>query len=136
LTLVPLPKPKLRIALRFAPVAACGLAVLLPFRLVSSAIAPEELKLTLLSLGAGQCAIVDTPSGRTMVVDAGSTSLSDLIGKCVGPYLRATQHTTIDSMLLTHSDYDHISAAGTIAQVYEGREGMLGGRFRDHARTN
>ena len=101
LLLVPMPKPKLRLAVRFAPIAACGLAIVLPFRYVQSAVAPEELKLTLLSLGAGQCAIVDTPSGRTIVIDAGSSSMSDPLGKCVGPYLRVTQHTSIDSMLLT-----------------------------------
>jgi competence protein ComEC len=39
-------------------------------------------------------------------------------------------------MLLTHSDYDHISAAGAIAQVYDVREVLTGGRFREHARTS
>jgi competence protein ComEC len=136
LLLVPMPKPKLRLAIRFAPIAACGLAIVLPFRYVQSAVAPEELKLTLLSLGAGQRAIVDTPSGHTIMIDAGSSSMSDLLGKCVCPYLRAIQHTSIDSMLLTHSDYDHISAAGAIAQVYEVREVFAGSRFREHARGN
>lgn len=136
LVLLPTSKPKWRIALRFAPVTACCLAVVLPFRYVQSAVAPEELKLTLLSLGAGQCAVVDTPSGHTIVIDAGSSSMPDPLGKCVAPYLRATQHTSIDSMLLTHSDYDHISAAGAIAQMYEVREVFTASRFREHARGN
>ncbi len=136
LMLVPMPRPKLKLAVRFSPVAACLIALLLPMRMVKSAVLPDELKLTLLALGAGQCAVVETPSGRTLMIDAGSSSISDLLGKCVGPYLRATDHTTIDSLLLTHSDYDHISAAGAIAQVYDVREVMVGGEFREHAKTS
>ncbi len=136
LTLIPTPKPKLKILLRLAPITACLVAILLPMFRVESAVLPDELNITLLSLGAGQCAVVETPAGRTMMIDAGSSSMSDLLGKCVAPYMRATRHTSVDTMLLTHSDYDHISAAGAIAQVYEVREVMTGGRFREHAQSS
>jgi competence protein ComEC len=79
--------------------------------------------------------VIDTPAGRTVVVDAGSSSMSDLLGKCISPYLRATQHTSIDTMLLTHSDYDHISAAGAVAQAYGVREVLVDAEFREHAQT-
>jgi competence protein ComEC len=135
LTLIPMPRPRLRLVVRCGPVAACAMAIVLPLHLVRSTIAPDELKLTLLALGAGQCAVIDTPAGRTVVVDAGSSSMSDLLGKCISPYLRATQHTSIDTMLLTHSDYDHISAAGAVAQAYGVREVLVDAEFREHAQT-
>src|SRR5262249_15712441 len=131
LWLLPTPKPKLKLVIGLIPVLACGTAVLLPLRTDASAIGPEELTFTLLSLGAGQCGVVDTPSGRTLLIDAGSNSMSDLLGKCISPYLRATQHTSVDSMLLTHSDYDHIGGAAATAQVYDVREVLIGGRFRE-----
>jgi competence protein ComEC len=135
LCLVPMRRPKLSLLVKLLPIAACVSAVALPGRRLENAILPEEMRVTLLSLGAGQCAVVDTPAGRTMMVDAGSSSLSDLLGKCIQPYLRATGHTSVDTLLLTHSDYDHISAAGAVAQVYDVREVLVGGRFREHART-
>jgi competence protein ComEC len=136
LMLVPMKRPKLKLLVKLVPVAACISAVTLPMRRVETAILPDEMNVTLLSLGAGQCAVVETPSGKTLMVDAGSSSFSDLLGKCIEPYLRATRHTTIDTMLLTHSDYDHISAAGAVAQVYEVREVMVGNQFREHARMS
>ena len=135
LFLVPMRRPKLKVLVKLIPVGACVAAVALPRRHIESAILPDEMRVTLLSLGAGQCAVVDTPAGRTMMIDAGSSSLSDLLGKCIQPYLRATGHTSIDTLLLTHSDYDHISAAGGVAQVYDVREVLVGGRFREHARV-
>ena len=96
-----------------------------------------RLSVTLLSLGAGQCAVVETPAGRTMMIDAGSSSHVGSAGQvhrsriCARP-----RHTSIDTMLLTHSDYDHISAAGGVAQVYDVREVLVGGRFREHARSS
>jgi competence protein ComEC len=136
LWLVPMPRPKLKLLLRAAPVTACFIAILLPLRRVKSAVLPDELSFTLLSLGAGQCAVLETPSGRTILIDAGSSSMADVLGKAIGPYLRATQHASVDSMLLTHCDYDHISAAASIAQVYEVREVLTGSGFRTHARGN
>jgi competence protein ComEC len=136
LFLVPMRRPKLKLLLKLTPVVACISAVALPMRRVQTAVFPDEMSVTLLSLGAGQCAVVDTPAGKTLMIDAGSSSFSDLLGKCIQPYLRATRHTTIDTMVLTHSDYDHISAAGTVAQVYGVREVLVGGQFREHARTS
>ena len=136
LALIPTSRPKLRLIFRLMPVLACVSAVALPMHRVERTVLPDELKLTLLSLGAGQCAVVETPGGKTLMIDAGSTSMSDLLGKCVEPYLRASRHSSIDTMLLTHSDYDHISAAGAVAQVYDVREVMTGGRFREHARNS
>jgi competence protein ComEC len=59
-----------------------------------------------------------------------------VLRKCVAPYLRATGCTSVDTLLLTHSDYDHISAAGALAAAYEVREVLVGGRFRAHATGN
>src|SRR5205823_3656247 len=64
---------------------------------------------------------------------AGSSSLSDALRKCIAPYLRTRGCSSVDTMLLTHSDYDHISAASLLASTYDVREVLTGGRFREHA---
>ncbi|MBC8105499.1 MAG: DNA internalization-related competence protein ComEC/Rec2 [Anaerolineae bacterium] len=134
LAMAPCPIPKLRILLRSSPIAAVFIALIIPFRSVERAVvAPNELRLTLLYIGAGQAAVVQTPSGRTIMIDAGSTSLSDPLRKCIAPFLRHEGCTQIDTMLLTHTDHDHVSSASAIATAYDVRQVLIGGRFRAHA---
>jgi competence protein ComEC len=134
LALVPCPLPKLRILLRCAPVAAVLVALVLPFRSVERAVvAPQEMRFTLLYIGAGQVGVLETPGGRTIIVDAGSTSLSDPLRKCIAPFLRHEGCTQIDTMLLTHTDHDHVSAAAAIASVYDVRQLLISGRFRERS---
>ncbi|MGH7175853.1 MAG: DNA internalization-related competence protein ComEC/Rec2, partial [Tepidisphaeraceae bacterium] len=134
--LLPCPVPKLRLVMRIAPLGLCIAAVLLPLRNIQRTIGPPRLTLTLLAVGAGQCAVLQTPGGRTIIIDAGSNSLSDPLRKCVAPFLRHRGCTSVDTLLLTHSDYDHISAAGAIAQVYDVREVLTGSQFRYNALDN
>ena len=75
-----------------------------------------ETRVTLLAVGAGQCAVVQPPGGRTVLVDAGSSSLSDLVGKCIGPFLRHARCTEVDTIVMSHGDYDHISAADELVR--------------------
>lgn len=67
------------------------------------------------------------------MIDAGSTSLSDPLRKCIAPFLRHEGCTQIDTMLLTHTDHDHVSSASAIATAYDVRQVLIGGRFRAHA---
>jgi competence protein ComEC len=133
---VPCRRPRLTYCVRAVPVLSLTAAVLLPIRAIERAVAPEELRLTLLAVGAGQAAVLETPAGRTVMIDAGSGSLSDPLRKCIAPYLRTRGTTQVETMLLTHGDYDHVSAAVSVAQVYDVREVLTGGRFRAHAADN
>jgi competence protein ComEC len=134
LWLVPTPIPKLRIVFRSIPLMPVCAALVLPMRTIErTVVAPQELRLTLLYVGAGQAGFVQTPSGRTIVIDAGSSSLSDPLRKCIAPFLRHEGCTSIDAMLLTHTDHDHVNAAATMVATYDIRQVLLSGRFRGHA---
>ena len=98
--------------------------------------APDSVRVTLLAVGAGQCAVVEPPSGRVMLIDAGSNSLSDLVAKCLGPYLRHRGCTNLDSVILSHADYDHYSAAAEAVGAYDVREVLTGAHFANHAAGN
>ena len=136
--LLPVPQASLRWMLRGSRALACLAILVFPFHTGIAKRAPGagELRFTLLAVGAGQCAVVETPSGRTILIDAGSSSLNDLVGKCVGPFLRHLGETEIDTIVLTHANYDHFSAAAEIAEAYDVREVLVGARFREHARGN
>jgi len=48
---------------------------------------------TMLSLGAGQCAVIEPPDGAPLLFDAGSSSIADLIHKVIGPFLRSAHRS-------------------------------------------
>jgi competence protein ComEC len=122
----------LRWCFRIGRAVTCGAIVFLPFHtgLTLPGIGGAgQTRVTLLAVGAGQCAVVEPPSGRVVLIDAGSTSLSDLVPKCLGPFLRHERCTSVDSIFLSHSNYDHFSAAGEITAAYGVREILTADAF-------
>ncbi|HEV2296456.1 MAG TPA: DNA internalization-related competence protein ComEC/Rec2 [Tepidisphaeraceae bacterium] len=138
LATMPCSLPTLTWGKRCAPITACAALLLAPFHTEIAQLQPsrDELRVTLLHVGAGQCAVVEPPSGRTVLLDAGSTSLFDLVPKCLGPYLRHRGRTNVDTVLISHANYDHFSAVAEVAAAYDVREVIVGGQFRKHARDN
>jgi competence protein ComEC len=103
-----------RWVLRLAPLA--GVAAILSLAFIPQNTAQSsDLRITLLSLGAGQCAVVELPGGRVALIDAGSSTVTDVAVKLIEPFLRAHGEQQVDEMFLSHGDFDHISAAGEIA---------------------
>jgi competence protein ComEC len=137
LLLVGLVRPiptSLRWVLRGARVVAALFIVVPSWQaVVNPAVPAGTTRVTLLAVGAGQCAVVQPPGGRTVMLDAGSASLADLLGKCVGPFLRHARCAGVDTLVLSHADQDHVSAAAEVVKAYGVREVLTGSRFTDHA---
>jgi len=136
--LVPMKRPKWQLLLRMAPAGICLLAMFLPLATghATEIAKPHSLKLTLLAIGAGQTAVVQTPADRTFLIDAGSMAQTDLVRKCVGPFLRTAGQRNVDSIFLTHGDYDHISGVSDVVSAYDVHDVFIGPRFRFHALGN
>lgn len=134
----PCHRASLRWCLRGGRVALIGLILFLPF--TAGFTAPTSgagtTRVTLLSVGAGQCAVVEPPSGRTVLIDAGSTGMSDLVSRCLGLYLRHRRCTSVDTIVVSHANYDHFSAVAEIVDVYGVREVLTSSRFAEHAPGN
>lgn len=90
---------------------------------------PDGLRVTVLHVGAGQCVVVETSSGRTFLIDAGSISLADPLRKVIAPYLRWRGITRIDGIFVSHANLDHHSAVGELLQAYDVREVMVAETF-------
>jgi competence protein ComEC len=71
-----------------------------------------------------------------VLLDAGSTSLLDLLRKCLAPYLRHRGHTAIDTIVISHANIDHFSAVAEAVSAYDVREVLVGPRFREHCADN
>ena len=94
------------------------------------------LQLTLLSVRAGQTAVVELPDGRAVMIDCGSVTLSDDLRQCLAPFLRHEGRSQLDAIYLSHADYDHISAAAGAIAEYDVHDVLVSPNFRLHARES
>jgi competence protein ComEC len=128
----------LRWCLRGGRAVLLLLILLLPFQVgfARPTSGAGTTRVTLLSVGAGQCAVIEPPSGRTVLVDAGSTGMGDLVSRCLGPYLRHERCTSVDTILVSHANYDHFSAVAEVVEAYGAREVLTSGRFAEREPDN
>jgi competence protein ComEC len=129
---------RLRWCVRCSPAAAVLALFVLP---LLAAWAPREpdahdLRVTLLSVGAGQCAAVHLPSGNVVLIDAGSSTIADLHGRVIDRYLRHLGRRGVESLFISHANYDHYSAAPSLLKGSSVREIFLTPQFLDHARES
>lgn len=74
---------------------------------------PSTLTATFISVGQGESTLLEFPGGTTMLIDAGGFSggTFDVGEYVVGPYLLHRRVRTIDYLVLTHPEIDHIGGA-------------------------
>ncbi len=106
----------LLLAPRGIPARWLGLVLVLPI-LTASTKTPTagSFELTLLDVGQGLSAVIRTQN-HVLVFDTGDkfSSQLDLGEAVVVPYLRQLSATTIDRLVISHGDADHIGGAQTI----------------------
>lgn len=76
-----------------------------------------EAQLDLLAVGAGQCAVLQTPSGKTYLLDAGTHSGFDAYHRVLAPFLREKRLPAPTTALLSHANTDHYSALPELARA-------------------
>jgi competence protein ComEC len=97
-----------------------GLGLLALFLLV--ALAPwqwwqgSSLQVWFLDVGQGDAALVRTPCGRALLIDTGGSLLRDVGDDVLVPALRRQGIRTLDLVLVSHPDVDHIGGLGTVAR--------------------
>ena len=140
LLLVPIRRKILRWFTRITSTLVCASLLLLPTVVTGRPMAPIEpaqpLRITFISLGAGQCAIVRPTASHAVLIDVGSSTISDLSGSLLLPWLRAENCTCVDKILLSHGDFDHISAAAEIFGKFNEPPVYTSPHFARHAVGN
>ncbi|HET56866.1 MAG TPA: DNA internalization-related competence protein ComEC/Rec2 [Deltaproteobacteria bacterium] len=78
------------------------------------------LEVTFLDVGQGNSAVVVFPDRRIMLVDGGGffDPAFDVGKNIVGPYLRRRRIRTVDVVVLTHPDQDHIGGLPFILETF------------------
>jgi competence protein ComEC len=106
-----------------------------------------DLQLTMFDVGQGESMLLRGPSGRTLLIDAAGAPFGaslDIGARVLVPALWARGLRSLDVLLLTHGDPDHIGGATTLIDVFRPRglwEGVVvprhdaSARVRAHAAT-
>jgi len=77
---------------------------------------PDSIEITFLDVGQGDCAFVEFPDGRKMLVDGGSADRSEIGRYVIVPFLRWAGVNRLDAILISHYDSDHISGLRTVLE--------------------
>ena len=110
---------------------------------------PRELRVTFLDVGQGDATVIEGPTGRVIVVDGGGHPGTDesLGGdpgsRVVVPFLRQEGISTVDMIVPTHPDDDHVQGLIAVVDNLRVRAALDGGypgdsapyrRLREHLR--
>ena len=75
-----------------------------------------KLSVTFLYCGQGDCAVIETPSGKTYLIDAGPSDKNyggvfDAGESVIIPFLKSAKAVKLDALLITHTHLDHYGGA-------------------------
>ena len=81
---------------------------------------PEPtMTVAFLDVGQGDCVLIRTPGGRTILVDAGDrTPNFDYGSRIIAPLLRHWNISRIDWLIMSHPDKDHIGGVNSILKEF------------------
>lgn len=82
-------------------------------------ISENGLQVYYLDVGQASATLVILPTGRTLLIDAGSGESERKLLKSVDKILGQNKLSKIDILLLTHSDEDHVGGAAAIFDKYQ-----------------
>jgi len=89
-----------------------------------------KLRVCVLDVGQGDCIVVETPSGRTLVIDGGGVNDetrpedgADVGERVVVPYLHTRGINRVDVLVLTHPHGDHVG--GLVSVLREEPVGVV-----------
>jgi competence protein ComEC len=83
----------------------------------------STLRVTFLSVGQGDAAVVELPRGRVMVVDGGGLpGAFDPGERIVAPFLWARKVMRVDVVVLSHPQLDHYEGLAYLAEHFRPRE--------------
>jgi competence protein ComEC len=69
----------------------------------------DGLRVTFMAVGHGGATLIQTPDGRSILVDVGSMTGPDVTRRVVAPYLWHLGVDQLDEVFLTHADLDHFN---------------------------
>lgn len=78
----------------------------------------DELRMAFLSVGHGGCVVLETPDGRCLLYDCGTTSGPDAVRRVIAPYLWNRGIRRVDELFVSHADADHFNGIGELVRRF------------------
>jgi competence protein ComEC len=79
---------------------------------------PDELRMAFLSVGHGGCVVLETPDGRCLLYDCGTTSGPEAVRRVIAPYLWQRGIRRVDELFVSHADADHFNGIGELVRRF------------------
>jgi competence protein ComEC len=70
----------------------------------------EGIECSFLAVGHGTCVVLETPSGETLLYDAGALAAPEYATQSIASYLWHRGIMRIDGLVISHADVDHYNA--------------------------
>jgi len=92
----------------------------------------EQVQLTFVDVGQGDCLLIKTAEGKNILIDSGGSSRYDVGKKLLLPYLLKNGVKEIDMAIVTHLHTDHVGGLCSLSReiavkkvgVYEGNQAI------------
>ena len=92
--------------------------------------ADNKLRIYFVDVGQGDCTVIKTPKGKSIMIDGGGNDTDDYIGKnIVVPYLLNRGIKQIDLIVISHFDSDHVGGILTVIEAIKVREIIISKQF-------
>jgi competence protein ComEC len=93
--------------------------------------ASDEARVTFLAVGHGGCVVIETPDGRVLLYDAGTTGGPDAVRRVVAPYLWSRGINRVDEVFLSHADLDHFNGVPELLRRFHVEQVTMTPTFAD-----
>ncbi|MBW2516323.1 MAG: ComEC/Rec2 family competence protein [Deltaproteobacteria bacterium] len=93
----------------------------------------SDLRVTYLDVGQGNAALLELPDGVTALIDGGGFSDNtsfDMGARVIAPYLLRQKIRTVDTLILTHPNSDHLNGLIYIAEHFNVKSIWTNGETR------
>jgi competence protein ComEC len=93
----------------------------------------QDLRVTMIDVGQGSAVLLETPGGGTALIDGGGfadPAAFDVGARVVAPFLWRKKIASIDTLILTHANSDHVNGLAFIADNFHVRELWTNGESR------
>ncbi len=93
----------------------------------------NDLRLTFLSVGQGDAAVIELPGTEVMVIDGGGLGGDsfDVGERVIAPFLWSRKIAHVDYLVLSHPDHDHYGGLAFVAAQFSPREFWSNGAGAD-----
>lgn len=94
----------------------------------------KDLRLSVIDVGQGSASLLELPGGHTILVDGGGlsdNSAFDVGERIVAPFLRRKKIMTVDALVLSHPNSDHLNGLLYIAADFNVRQVWANGQTAD-----